>query len=254
MSQVSIDSNQTITITQEDILHQIKLSCKTPEIVEQIITRREIASAATQAGIEVTVAELQKASDQMRVLNKLTNAQATWKWLEKYNLSLDDFEEIVNLTLVSKKLADHLFADQVEPYYYQHELDYAAAVIYEIVLDDEDEAIELYYEIQEGEITFFEAAQQYIEDIELRRKGGYRGQVHRTEMSPEVSAAIFALNTPQFLKPIISSKGVHLIKVEEIIKPELDHKLRNKIMVDLFSEWLKQQAEKINAVSNLPEN
>ena len=240
MSQVSIDSNQTITITQEDILHQIKLSCKTPEIVEQIITRREIASAATQAGIEVTVAELQKASDQMRVLNKLTNAQATWKWLEKYNLSLDDFEEIVNLTLVSKKLADHLFADQVEPYYYQHELDYAAAVIYEIVLDDEDEAIELYYEIQEGEITFFEAAQQYIEDIELRRKGGYRGQVHRTEMSPEVSAAIFALNTPQFLKPIISSKGVHLIKVEEIIKPELDHKLRNKIMVDLFSEWLKQ--------------
>ncbi len=27
---------QTITITSEDILHQIKLSCKIPEIIEQI--------------------------------------------------------------------------------------------------------------------------------------------------------------------------------------------------------------------------
>ena len=241
MSQTLINSNQTITVTQEDILHQVKLSCKIPEIVEQIVTRKVIIAAVQEAGIEVTTEELQKAANQMRAMNKLKDAQATWAWLEKYGLSLDDFEEIIYITLLSQKLTTHLFQDRVEPYFYEHQLDYAGAIIYEIVLDDEDEAIELFYEIQEGEISFSEAAQQYIQDSELRGKGGYRGKVNRTEMKPEVSAAVFAANSSQLLKPILTSKGVHLILVEEIVQPELDNKLRNEIMLDLLSQWLKQQ-------------
>ena len=245
MSQALINSSQTITITQEDILHQIKLSCKIPEIVEQIVTRKVITVAVEKAGIEVTKEELQKASDQMRAMSKLNDAEATWAWLAKYGLSLDDFEEIVYITLLSQKLTTHLFKDQVEPYFYEHQSDYAGAIIYEIVLDDEDEAIELFYEIQEGEISFPEAAQQYIQDTELRRKGGYRGKVNRTEMKPEVSAVVFATNPPAILKPVVTADGIYLILVEEIIKSELDKQLHQKIILDLFTEWLKQQAKQV---------
>ncbi len=251
MSQALINSSQTITITKEDILHQIKLSRKIPELVEQIITRKVINAAAEEAGIEITTEELQKAADQMRAMSQLKDAQATWAWLEKYGLSLDDFEEIVYITLLSQKLTTHLFKDRVEPYFYEHQLDYAGAIIYEIVLDDEDEAIELFYEIQEGEISFQEAAQQYISDPELRRKGGYRGQVNRTDMKPEVSAAVFAANPSTILKPIITANGIYLIFVEEIIKPELDHKLHQKIMLDLFTEWIKQQTKQVQVVSHI---
>ncbi len=252
MTHTITNSNQTITITQEDILHQVKLSCKIPEIIEQIVTRKVIASAAAEAGIEATGAELQQAADQMRLMNQLRDAKATWTWLETNALSLDDFEEIVHNTVISGKLSVHLLQDKVEPYFYEHQLDYAGAIIYEIILDDEDEAIELFYEIQEGEITFFEAAQQYIQDIELCRKGGYRGKVNRAEMPPEVSAAVFAANSPQLLKPIISSKGIHLIKLEEIVIPELDNKLWNQIMIDLFSDWLEQEVEKSMFLIEIP--
>ena len=251
MSQTLIDSNKTITITKEDIFHQAQLSCQIPDLVEQIITRKIIISAALEAGIEVTTEELQKASDQMRVLSKLKNAQDTWAWLEKYGLSLDDFEEIVYFTLISGKLANHLFADKVEPYFYEHQLDYAAAVIYEIILDDEDEAIELYYEIQEGETSFFEAVQQYIGDTELRRQGGYRGKVRREEMLPEVCAAVFAANDEKLLKPILTSKGVYLIILEEIIQPELDGNLRKKIKINLFSQWIEQKVKQIKIAKAL---
>jgi parvulin-like peptidyl-prolyl isomerase len=251
MSQTLINSSQTITITQEDIFHQVKLSCKIPETIEKIIERKIIISAAEAAGIEATKEELQIAANQMRVINQLKDAEATWAWLEKYGLSLDDFEEIVYITLISKKLINHLFADRVEPYFYNHQLDYAGAIIYEIVLDDEDEAIELFYEIQEGDISFFEAAQQHIEDTELRRKGGYRGKVKRTEMKPEVSAAVFASMPSQLLKPIVTADGIYLVLVEEIIKPELDKKLRQKIMLDLYSEWLEQQKEQVQVVSHI---
>ena len=246
--------SQTITITKEDIFHQAQLSCQIPEIIEKIIERKIIISAASEAGIKITTEELQKASDQMRVLSQLRNAQETWVWLEKYGLSLDDFEEIVYITLISRKLINHLFVDHVEPYFYEHQLDYAGAIIYEIVLDDEDEAIELYYEIQEGEISFFEAAQQYIQDPELRRKGGYRGKVNRSDMKPEVSAAVFAANPSTILKPIVTADGIYLVSVEEIIQPELDKKLHQKIMLDLFNEWLKRQTEQVQVVRQIEFN
>jgi parvulin-like peptidyl-prolyl isomerase len=124
-------------------------------------------------------------------------------------------------------------------------LDYAGVVMYEVVLDDEDLAIELFYGIQEGEMSFYEVAHQYIQDTELRRKGGYRGIVRRKELKPEISAAVFAAKPPQVLKPIVTSSGVNLILVEEIIQPELDDKLSSQIMFNLFDEWLQQQIEQV---------
>ncbi|NES93589.1 MAG: peptidylprolyl isomerase, partial [Okeania sp. SIO2B9] len=58
--------SQSITITAEDILNQVKLSLKTSELTEGIITRKIIMDAAQEAGIKVETEELQKAADTMR--------------------------------------------------------------------------------------------------------------------------------------------------------------------------------------------
>lgn len=245
---------QTITITNEDILSQVKLSCKIPEFVEGIINRKVIENVADQMGIKVETEELQIAADQIRLMNKLNSADDTWAWLEKHSLFIDDYEEIVYTTVISGKLATHLFADKVEPYFLQHQLDYAGVVMYEVFLDDEDLAIELFYAIKQGEMSFYDVAHKYIQDTELRRKGGYRGIVRRQELKPEISAAVFAAKPFQLLKPIVTSSGVHLILVEEIIQGELDNTLYQKIASNLFSEWLKEQITKVDVVKQLSSN
>ncbi|MGD1805609.1 peptidylprolyl isomerase [Dapis sp. BLCC M126] len=246
--------SQSITISSEDILKQAKLSLKVPEIIEGIITRKILTTAAAEASIETTTEELQKAADAMRAMNKLHGAKETWTWLEKYGLSLDDFEEMVYYSFLSGKLANHLFLNKVEPYFFENQLNYAGAVIYEAVLDDEDLAMELYYAIQEGEMTFYEVAHQYIQEQELRRSGGYRGIVKRRELKPEISAVVFAAQPPQIVKPVVTSKGVHLIFVEEIIQPELTDKLRYQILSELFDGWIKEQVEKFEIVKKLDSN
>jgi len=243
--------SQAITITSEDILQQVKLSYQIPSIVEEIVTHKIIASAADEAGIKVETEELQKAADSIRLMGKLKSADDTWAWLQKHGLSLDDFEKVIYNNVISGKLAQHLFADKVEPFFVEHHLDYAGVVMYEVVLDDEDLAMELFYGIQEGEMSFYEVAHQYIQDTELRRKGGYRGIVRRKELKPEISAAVFAATPPQVLKPIVTSKGINLIFVEELIQPQLDNALRQKIHSDLFSEWLKQQIMEVEVVKHL---
>lgn len=239
---------QTIKITSEDILHQLQLSHKLSTVIETIVHRKLIAAAAAEAGIKMETKELQEAADRFRLMYQLNSADETMAWLERNRLSVDDFEELIYVNLLNTKLANHLFADKIEPYFLERQLEYVGIVMYEVVLDDEDLAIELFYAIQEDEMSFYDVAHKYIQDTELRRKGGYRGIVHRKDLKPEISAAVFAANPPQFLKPIVTSKGVHLILVEEIIQPKLDSDIWGKIIGNLFAQWLEQQFEQVEVI------
>ena len=243
--------SKILNVSLEEIFEQIKLSCQLPSIVEGIVTRKIIAEAAAGADIKVEKEELQQTADNIRLANQLQSVDQTWLWLQKHGLSVEEFEQLARDNIIYRKLVQHLFADQVEPFFIEHQLDYAGVVMYEVVLDDEDLAMELFYALQEGEISFHEVARQYIQDVQLRRAGGYRGILSRKELKPEISAAVFAATPPQILKPILTSKGAHLIIVEEIIQPQLDDNLRMAILADLFSAWLKQKIEQFEIVTHL---
>lgn len=237
---------QKIIITEADLIHQLKLTCQIPTLMEQIATRKIILAAAEEHGITVTTQELQEAADNMRLLNGLNDAQSTWKWLEKNHLSLDDLEEALQSNILANKLAEHLFGEKAEAWFVEHQLDYMRAALYEVIVENEDLAWELFYSLKEKEITFFEVAQKYIQDKELRKVGGYRSLVSRKEMKPEISHLVFSTNSPQLLKPIITSEGCHLVYVDEIIQPQLDNLLRYKICSDMLENWVKDKLEKLD--------
>ncbi|ARV61422.1 peptidylprolyl isomerase [Nostocales cyanobacterium HT-58-2] len=246
--------SQVLKISSEDLFYQARISCQIPSLVEAIATRKIITEAAIKAGIQVEIEELQQAADSLRLANQLLKAEDTLAWLEKYHLSVDDFEYLAQINLLSNKLAIHLFQEKVEPFFYEHKLNYVGAVTYEVILDDEDVALELFYALEEGEISFQEIARQYIKEPELRRASGYQGIRRRSDLRPEIAAAVFAATPPQILKPITTPKGAHLIWVEEIIQPKLDEQLRSKILGDLFAAWLKQQIAKLDIVTKLENN
>jgi parvulin-like peptidyl-prolyl isomerase len=240
-----------ITVSHKEIIARIKLSCGIDSVIKEIITRKIITDAAQAAGIKVEPDELQQGADTLRIMNNLSSADVTWLWLQKNHLSLDDFEQLVYDNVLTSKLTEYLFAEQVEPFFIEHQLDYQQVVMYEVVLDDKDLAIELFYAIKEGEMSFAEVAQQYIQDTELRRCGGYKGIQSRKNLKPEISAAVFAATPPQILKPIITSEGVHLVFVEEIILPQLDEELYLKILSELFNNWLERRMEDFDININL---
>ncbi|MBW4476201.1 MAG: peptidylprolyl isomerase [Tolypothrix brevis GSE-NOS-MK-07-07A] len=242
---------QHLTISNLDIIRSLKLSCQIPDFLEAIAFKKIIAEVAQEAGIQVEEEEIQKESEKLRLEYKLVKAQDTWNWLTKHHLSLNEFEELVHEKVLHQKLANHLFSTQVERVFYERKLEYIAAVTYEIILDDRDLALELFYALEEGEVTFQEIARLYIQEPELRRAGGYQGLRHRKDFRPEIAAAVFAANAPEILKPISTQKGVYLIWVEEIIQPKLDEQLRQKIITELFSAWLKQQFESLEIFTQL---
>ena len=233
----------------DEIIHQVKLSCQIPSITDAVVARKIIAQTAAAEGVKIDLSELQQAADSFRSSQHLESEDATWSWLKKHRLSLDDFEELVHDKVLSSKLAQHLFADKVKPFWVERQLDYVQVAMYEIVLADQDLAMELFYALKEDEISFWDTARQYIQDPVLRRSGGYRGLLRRKDLKPEMSAAIFAAKPPQLLKPIVINQKSHLILVEELIQPKLDDRLHSKILSDLFSTWLNQQVEQAEMVA-----
>ena len=53
----------------------------------------------------------------------------------------------------------------------------------------------------------------------------------------------------EVLKPIVTSKGVYLILVEEILQPELNDQLRFQIGSELFGEWLKDKVGVVQLIN-----
>jgi parvulin-like peptidyl-prolyl isomerase len=224
--------------THEEILREAKLSLQFPQLTEQIMAHKVIAKAAAEKGIKPDAAALQEAADQIRVSHNLKSAAETYAWLEKYSLSMDDFEELALRSCLRSQLAEYLFADKIEPYFVQHKLDYMSAVLYEVVFDDEDLAMEVYYALQAGETTFPQVAHEYIKATELRHIGGYLGELRRPALNRDVATAIFSAIPPQALKPVLSARGISLIYVKEIRQPLLTEKLQKEILVNLFESFV----------------
>jgi parvulin-like peptidyl-prolyl isomerase len=240
---------ETITRTEikdRELIYEAKISGKMAGLTQSILRRKVIAAQIKKIGVELTSIDLQQAADRFRIVNQLETTEATKQWLEDGNFSLDDFEYIVTQDLLAHKLAEHLFSNRVEQFFHQHLLDYSGAILYEVVLEDRDLAMEIFYSLQEGDLSFAEVAHQYIPSIELRRRGGYIGKVSRKQLHPEISAAVFAAKPPQLILPITTAVGVHLIQVEEIITPNLDEQLYQQILAEMFDQWLTEKIAEID--------
>jgi parvulin-like peptidyl-prolyl isomerase len=242
---------KTITVTPQEIIHHLKMSCMIPEVTEKIIIHKIILDKAKEIGIKPDISVVQKTADAIRVASNLITADDTFAWLERNWLSAEDFEQFVLLSLFTSELANNLFVDKVEKYFFENQLNYMEIIMYEVVLDDQDLAMELFYAVREGEISFFDVAHKYIQDPELRRHGGYQGIFSRKDLKPEIAAAVFAATPPEIIKPIVTSLGIHLIFVEEIARPQLNEQLSQQICFDLFNEWISQESSRWEVVTHL---
>lgn len=238
-----------IKIGKEDIINQVKLSGQLPEIINQIIDRKLITDAIAKLKIVISDEELQLAADRFREFNQLQTAHSTMLWLQENSLTIEDLEQIAENSIGTEKLVQKLFPQlDIEKYFFENKINYGNIIMYEILLDSKDLAVEVFYAIQEGEITFHEAARKYITDSELRRSGGYSGVIPRSQCLPEISAAISTSRPPQLLKPISTNKGTHLIFVEEVIEAQLNPLTIETILADLFVQWLENQKSEVDIV------
>ncbi len=234
---------KSVEIETAEIEEYLKQEMKLKEICCNILHQKIVAEAASSRNITVSNEEIEAEANQIRLSLRLEKASDTLAWLKDNMLDSDQWEIAINNHLLAKKLAKHLFDPKVEAYFAQNRLNYDRFVLYQLVVPYEKLAQELFYQIEEEEISFYQAAHLYDIDEQRRYVCGYEGKVDRWKYSPEIATAVF--KTPvtigEIIGPIRSEQGYHLFKIENYIPAQLTPKIRQEIIDRIFKEWLRSE-------------
>lgn len=228
-------------IDPEKVVHYLKHEVKLKSVCRDILCRQIIKQACEERGITVEPEEVQAEADQFRYDNRLENASQTFEWLDDQFLTPDEWEAGIHDRLLTNKLAKNLFETQVEAYFIQNKVQYEQAILYRILVPYNTLAQEIFYQIEEEEISFFEAAHCYDIDEGRRLVCGFEGKVSRWQLKPDIAAYVFGVFPRQVIGPIQADHNFELLMVEDFIPSELTPKVHQQILNQLFDEWLESE-------------
>lgn len=106
-----------------------------------------------------------------------------------------------------------------------------------ILVDTEDKAKEILADINDGKISFADAAKKYS-SCPSSQQGGSLGEFGRGQMVPEFDQAVFSMEVGQISGPVKTQFGYHLIKLEskneakEIAFEEVSEQIKAKLLND----------------------
>lgn len=225
-------------IQPEEIISTLKKNAQLKEVCQSLLYRQIIDKTVAERRIYVTPEEIQIVADQLRYEKRLFRASDTFAWLEDQAITAEDWEAGIRDRLLAEKLATSLFEKEAKKYFAEHQADFDQVSLYQIVVPYERLAQEIYYQIQEAEISFYEAAHVYDVDCQRRLQCGYEGKFYRWNLKPDVSALVFSAIPGNVIGPFLMEQTSHLFMVEEFIPAELTPERYQEILNRMFTEWL----------------
>ncbi|MBD2357403.1 peptidylprolyl isomerase [Tolypothrix sp. FACHB-123] len=232
-----------LVVEAEEIVNFLKSEMNFKAVYQNVLFKRLINYKAQEKGINVTAEEIEAEANRQRREKHLEKASDTLAWLADQLVTADDWEIGIRDRLLSKKLAESLFAKDVELFFIENHLEFEQVSLYQIIVESEKLAQEIHYQIEEEEISFYDAAHIYDIDIQRRKQCGYEGNISRFALEPDIAAALFSASNDELIGPFKSEQGYHLFLVEEFIPATLTPERYQEILDNMFTNWLNKELE-----------
>jgi parvulin-like peptidyl-prolyl isomerase len=197
------------------------------QVLDMMIDDVLIRQRAEQQGIVVTDDEVNTVINQMIAE---TGQEYFDNWLAINYYTLDEFREIMRLSLIATKLTEPVIASvptTAEHVHARH-----------ILVNTEDEANQVMGRLQAGE-DFGTLAAEYSVDVTTRENGGDLGWFPRGGLLvPEVEDVAFTLQ-PGNTSPIVRSAwGYHIIQVLEFDSARpVDEATHQRLVEQTLKDW-----------------
>jgi len=232
-----------IEINPEEIVSFLKKRVQLREVCHKILHQRIINKALEENQIVVTDEEIQAEANKLRRQRNLEQASDTFAWLDNELITSDDWEAGIYEQLAAHKLATHLFSQKVKDFFNQNQHKFEQILLYELILPYKRLAWEVFYQIEEEEMSFYQAAHLYDIDPDRRIQCGYVGKVHRYDLQPDIATLVFQATPNTVITPFPSEQGYHLFLVEDFIPAELTNELYETLLNQMFQDWLARELD-----------
>ncbi len=225
------------SLSAEAVLKYLFLSGGADAVIRDCMIRQEAVREGKKLGIAVSDEDLQSCADEYRALRGLHYSRDMLNFLQGIGLSVEDFEQFCEesmvIPLLKERLAD---AEAVKTYFLNHRSRFDRARLSMITVEDENLVQELAMRITEDGEDFHSLAREYSIDA-YKHAGGYLGLVRREGLPPEMAAKIFNAGAGELAGPFTAGKQHQLFLIEEMIKAELNEAVNAEVKEMIFNEW-----------------
>ncbi len=211
---------------------------------------REILIDQAIAAIECTAEEEALARQNFYQQQQLTSEAQVQAWLAQYGMTPEQLNHLSLRDLKLEKFKQANWENQVESLFLKSKgkLD---RVVYSLIrTKDGGIAQELYFRIHENETSFAELARQYSQGTEAQT-GGLVGPVELTVPHPTIAHILSACKPGQLWTPTLVGEWWIIIRLEKYLSCLLDEATRQRLLNELFQNWLVTQMQK--SVSFFPD-
>ncbi|WP_416212546.1 peptidylprolyl isomerase [Nostoc sp. ChiQUE01b] len=224
--------------TNEDVIAYLRRSHKIAEIT--VLAERDalVLSLCEQFDITISDEELQAAGDTFRLEHKLLGASETLAWLQKQQISVEDWTQGFRVALLTNKLKEHLFGDSVDSHYLSNRNHYKRVALSQILVSDLTDALKIIYTIREENASFCALALEHSKGKQSRDNGGFVGIRFLSELMPEIAQVIALAKEGEVIEPVQTKLGYHILRIEKWFPAELSE-IREQVLETLFQAWLK---------------
>lgn len=217
------------------------------QVLDEVLIRKEFRERGVNPGQE----ELSRQILAFRKNNGLTSAESMHAWLTEHRLTDAGLISMCTYGAGLELLKEALFAESIEKYFELRKLSLNCVEIYKIVTGREEAAKEMVAAIREDNASFFDFARRYSTDTKTNMACGYQGKVQVSSLQPQVQELIADSHEGSLIGPVKIFKHYEIILLHKFHNATLDAETREKLMQELFDQWLSETRSRTPITLNL---
>lgn len=230
------------SLTADELVKHLALTGELHEVARDLIWHREAIKEAENRGLEVSDEQVQEHADEYRRERGLHSAEDTMDYLDRFELTPDEFsdfcESTVTIGVLRQAIADD---DQIKEYFVNNRSRFDRARVYSIVVESEPLANELIMQVEEDEENFMELAREHSVDESTKWAGGYLGELSRDAFTSEAAPKVFNAFPGDVVGPFEFQDHHQIFLVDEILEAELNDQVKQQIRQQLTEQWLNDR-------------
>jgi parvulin-like peptidyl-prolyl isomerase len=226
-------------ISPPELARRLRLYQMQPAIVRELTIDRAIA------GVECTVADKAQAIEQFCERQQLRSNEQVAQWLDVQGLLPADLEAIALRQFKLEKFKQETWGKKVDTYYMTRKTQLDRVIYSLIRTEDLGIAQEVYFRLQDGDLSFADIAREYSQGPEAQT-GGLIGPVELSTPHPAI-AKLLVTNPPGHIcPPIRIEQWFAIVRPDKVIPAQLDDGVRARLLHELFQQWLQQELKNLD--------
>lgn len=227
---------QNRKVTAQEIIPLLSQYQLLPQLKQELIIDSSIAT------FSCTFEEQTTCCEEFSKKHNIKSEDERQAWLQLQGLTEEQFLDLATRQLKIEKFKQATWGSNLESYFRQRKQQLDSVVYSLIRTRDADLARELYFRLLENEQPFAELARQYSEGGEAQA-GGLIGPVPLSSPHPKLAQILITNQVGELSPPTKIADWWTIVRKEKFTPARLDEPMRQRLLNELFSTWLKEQLQ-----------